>query len=459
MRKAIEAAIAGSSADYTDVRIERRWGTRVKLKKGRIDALESSTEFGGVVRCLRDGGWGVSVFNDVSLLCRYVEEAARMAEIVGLRTTDPARLAETPAVQDESRAELEDDFRNIALSRKVDLAGAYNRILSEESDRIVSAEVHYADRFSEITFANSEGTFLIQELPDITLSLQATASDGKSNIQQGHVSFGRAGGLDAVLGHENEARDTARRAVAMLDARPVRGGQYVVILDQELAGVFIHEAFGHLCEADLISRNPQVEAVMTWGRAFGVPELQVVDDGYMPGLRGNVPYDDEGVRRSKTYLLKDGCLSSLMHSRETAARMGATPTGNARATGYEYRPIVRMTNTYIENGKDTFAEMIRGVERGIYAKQFYGGQTALEQFSFSAGYAHEIVDGEVGGLLRNVVLSGNLFETLHAIDAIGNDRHLHEGDGGCGKANQMGLPTPVGSPHIRIRNVTIGGQG
>jgi len=231
-----------------------------------------------------------------------------------------------------------------------------------------------------------------------------------------------------------------------------------VILDPRLAGVFIHEAFGHFCEADFLYKNPRLAEIMTLGNEFGMPDLQVVDEGFISGGRGNAPYDDEGVRREKTYLIKDGRLHSLIHSRETAAKMGAAPTGNARAVSYEYEPIVRMTNTYIESGTSSFEDMIKNVERGIYAVDAYGGQTEFEQFSFSAAYAYEIVDGEVGGLLRNVVLSGNLFETMRSIDAIGNDLEVGGGPGGCGKGGQHPLPVTTGAPHIRIRNVTIGGK-
>jgi len=178
----------------------------------------------------------------------------------------------------------------------------------------------------------------------------------------------------------------------------------------------------------------------------------------MPGLRGNIPYDDEGVARAKTHLITKGVLTSLLHSRETAKKMGVAPTGNARAISYEHEPIVRMTNTYIENGDHTFDEMLSEIDHGIYAIKAYGGQTVFEQFTFSAAYAYEIRNGEVGEMLKDVVLTGNLFETLRSIDMIGNDQQVHGGSGGCGKGGQFPLPVTDGSPHIRIQNVTIGGK-
>jgi TldD protein len=458
MKEIIRRAITGSSADYTEVRVERRWLHRVRYQRTKLETLESATELGGVVRCLHNGGWGISVFNDPASLPACVSDATRMAAMVASRSKEKVLLAHVPVMQWEIRAELEDDFRHVPLRDKVSLTEAYNKIILGVSDRIVASDVAYVDRFIETTFANSEGTYLVQELPDITLMLGAVASDGKGDIQQGMDAFGYAGGFERMKDREAQARAAAERAVAMLSARPVQGGQHTVVLDPRLAGVFIHEAFGHFCEADFLFKNPRLAEIMTPGNVFGMPELQVIDEGYVPGGRGNVPYDDEGVERRKTHLIKDGRLHSLLHSRETAARMGAEPTGNARAAGTEFDPIVRMTNTYIENGSSSFDDMIKDVRRGIYAVDAYGGQTEFELFSFSAAYGFEIVDGEMGDMVRNVTLSGNLFETLRSIDAIGNDRELFGGVGGCGKGGQMSLPVTVGSPHIRIRNVTIGGR-
>ncbi len=458
MKQTIKQAIAGSSADYTEIRIERRWLNRVLFQKEKLETLESATELGGIVRCLKNGGWGISVFNDLTNLSKHVREATQMAAIVAAATSEPVVLADVPTVEEEVRVELEHDFRDVPLQRKVELTQSYNGIILGESSEIVATQVQYVDRFAEITFANSDGTYLVQELPDITLLLGAAASDGKGDIQQGMETIGQAGGFEWVEGMEDRAQIAAKRAVAMLDAKPVAGGQHTVVLDPMLAGVFIHEAFGHFCEADFLFKNPRLAKIMTLGNEFGMADLQVVDEGYIPGGRGNVPYDDEGVRHEKTHLIKDGHLHSLMHSRETAAKMGAQPTGNARAVSYEYEPIVRMTNTYIENGTFSFEDMIKDVERGVYAVDAYGGQTEFEQFSFSAAYAYEIVNGEVGGLLRNVVLSGNLFETMRSIDAIGTDLKISGGVGGCGKGGQNPLPVTTGAPHIRIRNVTIGGK-
>lgn len=197
---------------------------------------------------------------------------------------------------------------------------------------------------------------------------------------------------------------------------------------------------------------------MKLGKKFGSPKLNVVDDGSIPDLLGSAKYDDEGVGTKKNYLIKDGILVGRLHSRETATKMGEEPTGNARALNYRFKPIVRMTNTYIENGDVPFKDLLSGIKKGIYAKDCYGGMTTFEMFTFSAGEGFMIKDGEIAEPVKDVVLSGNLFTTLLNIEGVGNDMKMIEAGGGCGKAEQSPLPVSFGSPHLRIKKVVVGGR-
>ena len=160
----------------------------------------------------------------------------------------------------------------------------------------------------------------------------------------------------------------------------------------------------------------------------------------------------------KTYLIREGILSGRLHSRETAAKMGERPTGNARALGYQFQPVVRMTNTCIGAGETSFEDMIRDVKLGIYALDMVGGQTTMEMFTFSAAYGYMIRDGKVAELVRDVVLTGNVFETLMHIEMVGSDLEWSASGGGCGKGGQSPLPVGLGGPHVRMRDVVVGGR-
>jgi TldD protein len=455
MRDKIKAALKSSKADYTEIRIEEREATTVAYRGKDLETASAVIDAGGIVRCLcKDGGWGIATFNDRDDLPAKVEQAYQCAKVA--QSEVAIELAPIPVSEDRITAALAHDFRGVTMADKKALAERYDTILLGHSDRIVDTQCGYNDTFSRVFFANSEGTFIEEERPMISLQLIAIARDG-DNVQTAREHRSGQNGFDFVQGREELTQAVAQRAVDLLSAETVIGGQYPVVLNPMLAGVFIHEAFGHLSESDFVYENPRAQEMMVLGRRFGQDILTVFDDGSLPGLRGTHKYDDEGTPTGRSDLIKNGILVGRLHSRETAAKMGEKPTGNARATGYRYPPIVRMTNTAIEGGETSFEDLIKDIKLGIYACDMYGGQTALENFSFSSAYAYMIRDGQIAEMVKDVILAGNLFTTLMSIDAIGNDFEWSERGGMCGKG-QGGLPVTFGSPHIRIQNVVIGGK-
>jgi TldD protein len=201
-----------------------------------------------------------------------------------------------------------------------------------------------------------------------------------------------------------------------------------------------------------------MKKIMVLGKRMGPAGLNVIDDGSIAGLPGFMPADDEGIPAGKTYIIRDGMLAGRLHSRETAHRMDESLTGNARAITVRHQPIVRMTNTYVENGSASLDEIMESLGDGLYVADAIGGQTNLEMFTFSAGYGRQVKNGKPGKMYRDVILSGNVFTTLENIAMIGNDRAMFGGLGGCGKMGQSPLPVSFGGPHILIRNVLIGGR-
>jgi TldD protein len=455
MRDRMTAAISSSKADYTEIRIEERESTAVAYRGRNLETASAVIDAGGIVRSLcRDGGWGIVTFNNRDDLLIKVQQAYECAKLAV--TDEPIQLAPISASVDHIKAELDADFRGVKLAEKKSLTEAYNNLLLGYSEKIVDTSCRYNDGFSRVFFANSEGTFIEEERPMTTLYTVAVGRDG-DNVQQAWESRSGQRGFDLVQGCEDLAETAAQRALDLLASESVVGGQYPVVLDPVLAGVFIHEAFGHLSESDFVYENPKAQEMMVLGRQFGQKILNVYDDGSVPGRRGTHKYDDEGTPMRRADLIKNGVLVGRLHSRETAAKMGERPTGHARATGYRYPPIVRMTNTAIEGGETPFEEMIGGIKLGVYACGFYGGQTMLENFSFSSGYAYMIRDGKIAEMVKDVILAGNLFTTLMNIDAIGNDFRWPGTGGACGKG-QGGLAVAMGAPHIRIQDVVIGGR-
>ncbi|MDP2873223.1 MAG: TldD/PmbA family protein [Bacillota bacterium] len=454
LKDRISSALAGCGGDFADIRVEIAESTRVAYRGGRLEAAAQSRDVGGIVRVLVGGRWGIATFNDLGDLAARLREARDC----GAATAEggDVRLAETEPVQDDAPAPMVSDWRTVALADKLALACGYSDLLMGQP-LIKDARASLSERFSQCYYANSEGALIYDERPYAVISFSATARDS-DQVQEASRSLATRYDYGSLAGREDLALEAARRARALLAAPPVKGGVYPVILSPEMGGLFVHEAFGHLSEADFQADNPQAQAMMTLGRKFGRPILNVVDDASLSGLRGSLKYDDEGVRTGPTYLIREGVLFGRLHHRESAGIMGERVTGNARATFYRYPPIVRMTNTAILGGETPFEEMLAGIKLGVYAVNAGGGQTMFENFAFACPGAYMIRDGKVAELVRDVNFGGNLFETLANIDAVGNDFRWAASGGGCGKGQEMMLPVGMGAPHVRVQGVLIGGR-
>jgi TldD protein len=355
------------------------------------------------------------------------------------------------------RLEFKENPMGVSIEDKVALLLHYADIGHDAHPLVKSVTGRYFDRYRHLWFANNHGTEIEQEKLDLGGNVLVVARD-RSGVAQRAVSFGSSNDFGVVRGLDDEVRTAALTAASLLDAPEIEGGEYPVVVDPHLAGVFAHEAFGHLSEADGQVGDEGLLAEMFLGRQFGPKALHIYDTGQDMGSRGYLPVDDEGVVAADVDLIKEGVLVGRMHSRETAAYLGEHPTGNARALHYRFPPIVRMRNTVIAPGDTPFEDLFQGIKKGIYAKGTHGGQTNGELFTFLAAEAYLIEDGVVTRPLRNAVLTGNVFSTLAAITAVGSDFMPYEGGGGCGKAGQMPLPVSHHAPSLRIERCLVGGR-
>lgn len=443
-----------SQVDYLAIRLEEAEETDILLRGDRIETLSEGLSIGGQVRACYRGGWGFSSFNRLSTLEERIGEAIAAAKLIGDEET---LLAPIPIIQDSCTLPLTGtDPRQVPLAQKKELCDRYGHILRSVDPRIATISVRYNDSTQRLILITSEGTFLEQSWVDMEMRFAATARDGDT-VQTGRETTGSRKAYEDLTNLDEQVRSAAQRAVNSLALPPVKGNVYTVVIDPILSGLFVHEAFGHLSEADMTYENPDLLEVMTLGRQFGPKNLQIFDGAAPPGHRGSYQYDDEGTPATTTQLIQDGALVGRLHSRETAGKLGEVPTGNARCLNYHFPPLVRMTNTWIERGDTSVDDLFSDVTEGVYARNWLGGMTNGEMFTFSAGEAWMIRNGKLAEPVRDVTLSGNVFTTLADIEAIGDDFYWDE-SGGCGKGGQNGLPVGCGGPSLRIRNVVVGGE-
>ena len=443
-----------SQVDYLAIRLEESEETDILLRGDRIETLSEGLAIGGQIRACYKGGWGFASFNRLSSLEDRIKEAIAAAKLIGDSETV---LAPIPIIQDSCFLPLTGtDPRDIPLSQKKELCDRYGQILRSVDPRIATISVRYNDSTQRIILVTSEGTQLEQSWVDMEMRFAATARNGET-VQTGRETTGSRKAYEDLTQLDQQVRSAAQRAVSSLALPPVKGDVYTVVIDPILSGLFVHEAFGHLSEADMTYENPDLLEVMTLGRQFGPKNLQIFDGAAPPGHRGSYFYDDEGTPATTTQLMQDGALVGRLHSRETAGKLGEVPTGNARCLNYHYPPLVRMTNTWIERGDTAVEDLFSDIKTGVYARNWLGGMTNGEMFTFSAGEAWMIRNGQLAEPVRDVTLSGNVFTTLTDIEGIGDDFYWDE-SGGCGKGGQNGLPVGCGGPSLRIRNVVVGGE-
>jgi len=457
------SALAREAHSWVELRYHARRSRLIRMRNGRMEESSSAEVIGVGVRVLVDGVFGFASTTDttregISKSIADAQDAARTA--AGSKKKRIEKLAPIPATTGAFGFDLADPLTDHSLEEKLDLVQRIERRVAGADPRIVSAAASYAELIDEKAIATSDGVAvrLLQSRPEFR-----TMATAQENGQQtlGMDSVGVQGGWSDMLSKrdpEEMAQHTVKLAIDQLKAPFPEGESATVVLDPGLVGVLAHEAIGHTVEADLVLGGAITMGKI--GQSVASPLVTLCDSGvseHLPHAVGTLPVDDEGVAATRTVLIDQGVLRSYLHDRESAAHFGVEPTGNARAWEYSDQPLIRMRNTYVDQGETALEEMIGEVKHGYYLKALgmSGQADSNAEFMFGVREAWRIVDGRKGEFLRGVTISGNAFEVLKSVDAVGNDFTWEYGAGACGKGQPA--KADLGGPHIRCR-ITIGGR-
>ena len=454
--KVVDVAAENFGAEYVEVRAQRLFKTMLTLKESSVEAAKQGIENGVALRVLVGGAWGFASVGalDVATLTDAVSDACKMAKAASLRIKTPVKLIETKAVEDKFMVKPRKDPSKIPIEDKINTTLTMSNTILGCDNRVKSCTIDYLDLTGTNYFINNEGTYIEQDKLYVWSRIIATAKE--ANIFTfSREEIGSTSGYEIfdVETPEIIGKKVAKRAVDQLKAKPPKGGTFPAVLGPNVVGVFAHEAFGHLAEADLTLSGSILSGKL--GKKIASEAVTFYDDGTVNGAFGSFKYDDEGVPAQKTLLVKDGVVVGLMHSRETAQKLDMKPTGNARAEDFRVEPIIRMRNTFMEPKDHSFEELVEGIKFGYYFKSFRGGQASLDgTFQVGIQETYEIVNGEVNKPVRNASLSGNTLETLLKVDAAGKDFELSPGR--CGKGQTAFVCD--GGPHIRVKEMLVGGS-
>jgi TldD protein len=447
---ALERALA-RGGDLAELYAEDRRGFGMALDDGRVERPQEGRERGA---CLR-------VVDGDSTYYGYVDGLAepdllRVAESVSQAVRGEARRpAALRGVERAGGHPIQTAPGEVAAARKADLLRALDERARSAGAEVTQARVAYAESHRQVEVFNSDGRAAADDRTRVRLSAQVVARrDGR--VETGTDTRGGHAGWELVEADpEHVAAEAARKALTLLDAQDAPSGRLPVVVGNGFGGVLLHEAVGHGLEADAIQKRASVYAGKI-GDEVAEPFVTAYDDGSFANEWGSDGIDDEGTPTRRTTIVEDGRLTSYLYDLLRARKDGVESTGNGRRESFRHVPVPRMTNTFFAPGESTKDELIAGVERGLYAVSFGGGQVepATGDFVFGVSEGYLIEGGKVTAPVRGATLVGNGLEALRAIDGIADD--LDIATGYCGKAGQS-VPAGVGQPHVRIRELTVGG--
>ena len=455
-KRALELALS-SGGDFAEVYCEYRTYSFINMEEDIIKETAESVSLGLGIRVIAGERTGYGYTNDLS--SESVGKTALTAAAIAASKRSASLRDFKEARQLEDRYPLAQPAHQASLQKKIELVRRAYLACQKSDPKIKKVKVLFQDSAQFISIVNSEGRAAVDARPQVKLVCTAVAEKEKRR------EFGFSGGggrvgleyFERILSPEQVGREAAEEALLLLEAVEAPAGEMPVILAPGHAGVFVHEAVGHLLEADFIRKKTSI----FWdklGKKVGSPLLSIYDDPTRPSFRGSYNIDDEGATPAKTLLIDRGVVHSFLQDRLSSRLMGRTLTGHGRRQDYTCIPIPRMSNTYVDRGQDDPGDILRSVAKGIYAEKFEGGQvedSGKFTFSISAGYLVE--EGRLTAPIKQATLIGTNIDILQKIDRVGSDLSFGLQTGTCGKEGQE-VPVTDGCPTIRISRMTVGGQ-
>ncbi len=444
------------SVDFADLYFQLSRQESWSLEDGIVKDGSASIEQGVGVRALAGEKTGFAYSDEIMLPA--LTEASRAARAIAGQGCERG----VSAWRARSGHQLylpADPLLALADQDKVAWLERVDREARKIDPRIVHVTASLVAVHEIILIANSDGELAADIRPLVRFNVSVLVEQN-GRREQGYCGAGGRYSLAELVASDKPlqlAREAARQALVNLEAVPAPAGTMTVVLGSGWPGILLHEAIGHGLEGDFNRKGTSAFANRI-GERVAAPGCTVVDDGTLARRRGSLNIDDEGTPTECTTLIEDGILRGYMQDRLNARLMGQRPTGNGRRESFAHMTLPRMTNTYMRAGPYDPQEIIRSVERGIYAVNFGGGQVDITsgKFVFSASEAYAIENGRLGAPLKGATLIGNGPDVLTRVTLVGNDLKLDDGVGTCGKDGQS-VPVGVGQPTLKIEGLTVGG--
>jgi len=447
-RDRAERAVQASEADFVEVRLESVSTLELAQVGRRGSSAGPVLREGCTVRALVCGRWGYSWSSGFNRIEALVDRAAGSAVSAGkcpvsFTVGSPERNSFIPGSTEP--------FTGTPMKDKAFLCRHYCELLGMTNPG-ASARVDYSEILRDRVVVNSAGTS-VREVEELCGLRMQTALPGNVTASR---SIARRGGLEGIRHREDLVREMTEDLSMRANSSSPTPGSVPAVLGPELTGMLVHEAFGHLAESDTLGQCPALGTLVSPGRRVGSECLSITDDPTHFTLPGSCSWDDEGTRATRTSLVRGGVVKSRLHTLSTASDIGVAPAGNARAWGTGSTPMARMRCTLLEPGEGDRDSLLASMENGVYLRGCLGGATDMERFSLIAESGWSVRRGRIDRPMGPVVITGNVFDVLKAIDRVGGDIQLYGNMGGCGRAGESAIPVSYGGPHILVTSIRIG---
>lgn len=462
-----------AGADFVEARFENmKLQTLVREKDTMKDVLSSRRRGIGITTYYK----GVQGFSYTAALSQadIIDTVRRAVKIA--KASEPTARLRLPFDKEDNlpdmRSPLELNVQkhptSYDLAYKKDLVDrASDTVLAFDNPKASSIIGRYGELSGLKMLCTSENRFVMYKPLITDLRVTVIVKDPKTGeLMRAGAGVGGSFGLDRWEKKGETPEEIAERAynwtVEKCAAKKPPAGKHRVLTDPELTAILAHESFGHLCEADaIVDRSSPLTGKI--GQQIGNEKINVIDVGIADSKEGLwLPFDDQGIKTTRTILAENGVLKSYLHDRgtEKALKESGGLSGNARALAYRFSPIPRMKNTiFLEGDVKTEEEMLEMLGTGIYSIDSAGGSVALSDFQFFALRGYWVENGEKKYPLRDHLLTGNILQCLHNVEALSQESVLLSGYfGGCGKGGQNGLSVGMGAPHMLFSEIQVGGE-
>ncbi|WP_320046441.1 TldD/PmbA family protein [uncultured Ilyobacter sp.] len=433
-KKAKERCLENFEIYYTSSK-----SSSIKVFNQEVDSYSDSSSQGISFRVMENGKMGYSYTESISEkeIDFLIREALENAAII--ENDDIEEIY--GGGEEYTNLELYNPaLETIGIGDKISLLMNTEKNTKEMDSRI--------KRVNYCVFGNGSSTRIIKNSKGLNLSekgnsayiyISVVAED--NGITKSGSSF-RVSNNFSLFNADTIAKEAVEDAVSKLNPISIESKQYKVILKNEAFANMLG-AFTGVFSSDNVQKGIS-KLKEKLGSSIASEKVTIIDNPHMKNGMASSSFDAEGVPTRYKEIVKNGVLTSYLYNLKTAKKDGVKSTGNASKGGYKGTLGISPSNFYLKEGETFFEELLELSDNGVLITSLSGLHSGLNSISGDFSLAAEgfvISDGKISSPLNQITVSGNFFDLLKEIDALGDDL-------------KFGL-SPVGAPSVLVNNLNI----